>query len=411
MKRVHGIVCADDGAYVMVSLRKDGMSWRMAAQKRWNSDNKVRTHLLLSKGIHLGVAAQWVPASSLHAESDEYATAESDILTACADKAVLDQHYNALRHNILGAVPDDIFLASIPLQCIENPEDSFIAVYRGERCWKIGVVIDNVLQGVYRCAPADQSMLEGHIQRISHYMRGISEMSLPTTVYLLNDRDITLSGKWKTCPVEIPFFSDTLFSEPQVQAAGVALIEEGDSQPFFGGISPDATHRHVRLSLLYAALFLPLCTIAATLGIWGYTNSLNSDIEKYKSEYRNILAHNKEVNTMLNESKQRAVKVLRMKQSLLQRTNWTEIVQHLGVLRPEKLFFERLGCEKTDRDSHVRVALQGWGYDETLVTEFISRLQEYNRITHVSLSSMERDPRKKNLTRFKLICTVQLTDS
>jgi hypothetical protein len=82
----------------------------------------------------------------------------------------------------------------------------------------------------------------------------------------------------------------------------------------------------------------------------------------------------------------------------------------LGKLRTEGLFYDQLGTDPLDASERsMKIALTGWAANETIVTDFIGRMQRSKTFTGVSLASLERQA-AGGTCRFRLYCTLKLAD-
>jgi Tfp pilus assembly protein PilN len=98
-----------------------------------------------------------------------------------------------------------------------------------------------------------------------------------------------------------------------------------------------------------------------------------------------------------------------MHRALVRRPAWTQLLDALARERPEGLYFERIGSSPPG-GAGVQVAMAGWAEQERGVTDLIARLQSKSLLSGVELKVMERDEKRSELVRFKVVCILKLSE-
>ena len=404
MKKIHGIVATHEGMYVRAILGRTAAGWKLLHSDRWETHNKYKTLSLLNSGVHLGVESHWV--RELPNEGKSYYHAKGAHCTACSPSLHVDLHIESLENNLLGVYPDDLFLHTLPMHFQKNTPASFIAVFKDVTCWKIGITIDGSFVNVFCFPLSDVTQLQTYLYRIEQYCSDSGfEGKVPHLVYcfgeMIHDPDEYFTFK----QIELPSNDKAV-----IKAAGVAFSAIGSGIPAFSGPTEASGFRkHRSVAYVSSALLVTIVTLLITLLFILNKNSA-SKLSMYEAEYRNILVNNTEIRDLLSSGENLAKKLLRIQNVALNPTRWSQLLHLLGKDRPEKLYFDRIGSEPVSgQKNRIKIALTGWAETETVVTDLIKKLNGSDYITHVTLSTLERDEKQKEFCRFKIICTMILS--
>jgi hypothetical protein len=131
-------------------------------------------------------------------------------------------------------------------------------------------------------------------------------------------------------------------------------------------------------------------------------------INGYESQFRSTISNDREIKALLAENATIAKGIIKLREKSSAQTNWAPFLHLLGMQRPDGLYFEMLGSEPVKGPSGVRIALSGWARSEKLVADFISHVQKNDRISNISLSSMEKNDKNPNLCNFKILCVLKI---
>ena len=421
MQHLYGIVSTDDDRYVMAAMTADeGGTWKLGKLTEWEHHAFSRVLLLFHRGVYYGITSWFKPRESTVVDDSltpaDYDTIEKDAdaaappaLSVVTNTTVLDAHREALSPNLLGMLSEDAFLATVPLCMHEKCGDSFVTVFGNGTCYRIGITENGTLTAVFRMAPGGHEKLPGHLGRIERFWHSrFPDKVFPEKILALGDPEFSPKTAFEK-PVQrvqgVPREEHTL------KAMGCALAQKKKVLPLFVGETPGAAFRKKR-TILYglsaATLLVSIMLLIAMVGMnaW-YTGKKTA----YENEYQRVIGNNKEIKKLLKRSNELAGTITRLENTLSRQTIWGKFFYTVGKERPEGLFFERFGTEPIpDEEQTVRVAISGWTAQETKVTDFIARLQEMPYVTHITLSSLERNKKRKSIFGFKVLCTLLLNE-
>lgn len=420
MNKLYGITYSSEGQYVLVTVARNGTDqWKLVKTIQWNSEQIFPRITLFHRGTVFGIASLWKPRqSSVTAPNmiavDTSGESESDgqngsSFTPAAYSVDLTLHREALKNNLLGIVPDTAFLATVPLGLGKNIPDSFVSVYQNENYFLIGIIINRQLLTAFSFTPGDQEQMRGHIRRVKRYwMVSFPQIPCPQTVVTFGDTSAVANELFEQLPIRI----DTIVPNIDIlKAAGAALVQSYPVVPYFVSDVPEASFRKVR-TWMYggAAGIFTLCMLilvaAFSTDFW-----ITRKLKAYEQEYQHVIAHNEDIKKLIERNDALAETIIRMEETFSKSTVWGKFLQAIALQRPSDLFFERLASEPIQsREDQVRIALSGWTSKEVSVTRFIGTLQELPFITKITLSSLEREKKKKTVYGFKIICTLFLNE-
>jgi hypothetical protein len=419
MEQCYGIIHTDEGDYVMAVMRYgNANTWIRAGKNRWQSSNILRRVLLFHRGVHFGVTSWWRPLefkepvdTMVTAEGigSSEADTEQSRFNVVAHAADVTIHREELQANLLAVVPEDIFLATVPLYCSSEDSDSFVSVYGTEEFCFIGVTVDRKLSAVFHMVPGASEKIAGHLGRIRRYWRlYFPAVAFPRKITTIGTCEFTPDSYFETLPVRI-FEKENDIS--LFRAMGTAMTQKEECGPRFSGATPEASFRKKRtwiygisaglvlFGLLAAALF-------AGINFWYYKKKA-----AFEAEYQHVIGFNKEIKSLAERNNEIAETILRLEATFSRRTLWGKFLHEIGRNRPADLYFERFGSEPIPNNTQaIKIALMGWTPKELSVTKFIATLQNMTYVTQITLSSMERDKSNRSIYGFKIICTLLLSE-
>jgi Tfp pilus assembly protein PilN len=403
--RLHGIVARRNGGYLLTTVGRNASGWRLRRVRSWQN-SPVRNALLLGIGASLGMESHWrrgeVTPDDIAAENDEW------LGIACVTPAMqFDTHVRALAGNVIGVVPEESYLASVPRALDPSCPESFISVRPESGYYEIGVVHDGVLRVAFRLAPARPESLAGHVARIDRYIASRATYGAPEVMYWLDSsRPPEVEGVEfrHVSPEKLGGRAD---DGTVLRAAGVALSALSDPALRFAGPTERSGSRHVRAALHVLTAGLFALVVAGAVAAFAADGALGAMLEARRSRYERVLSSNEDIRELREDNRELAQRILQLRQTLTRQTNWSEFLELLGTSRPDGLSFVQLGSEPVpETEGRMRIALAGWAEREADVTSFISRLQRSSILSNVSLASLQREG--PNASRFKVECTLRL---
>jgi len=414
MKKTYGISLDDSGGYIMATMARSQRGWNVAKISQWESADRFRSLMLMHRGVYLSMPARW-ESSRLEIESDDRVRArENSPFSLVARAEMFDLHSRILDKNLQAVVPDDVFLATLPCAFGDPECASFVAIYKTDVCYKIGVVINRELIVVFPMAPATPESLAGHMARVRHYFTSIHpQKAFPADLYLLNVGN-TFDGKEFTAhALSLPGDPALWKREAALKAAGAALAGAANVDAVqFSGPSPAARLRTIRAGAIIISAIMVLAVLLGGIGIGLNELWMSGRIKAYQARYEKVLERNAGYQKLLAENEALAAKILRLQSTFSERTNWGRLLQTLGDIRPDGLYFDRLGSEPVKgAPDRVRLAFTGWAKNETAVTTFIQKLQSVPFIAQLQLSGMGQDQEHKDVVRFRIYGTMAIRDS
>lgn len=418
MENLYGIVHTEDGRYVMATIRSnDAGTWSLAKVRQWQSHNVLRGILLFHRGIYFGIASWWkphqdnVPITNMLIASDKSSVSTDtdgsfDVITHAAD---IDIHRETLQANLLAMVPEDTFLATLPLYLSDEAGDSFVSIYGSIDHYSIGVTIDRKLTVSFRMTPGSPERLSGHIGRIKRYWNmNFPDKSFPDTIVTIGDMTNTPDSAFEKSPIRV---LDTEKDIYVLKAMGSAFAQKESTVSRFAEQTPEASFRKKRTWIYGVSgglVCLGLCAVALFSGIdfWFVKKKA-----AYEEEYQHIVVYNQEVKKLTERNNELAETILRLEDTFTRRTLWGKFLHEIGKNKPGDLYFERFGSEPIPNNSQaIRIALSGWTPEEKSVTNFIAKLQNMPYVTQITPSSIERDKKKRSIYGFKILCTLLLNE-
>jgi Tfp pilus assembly protein PilN len=409
MQTIHGIIPTDDGQYLMVSLGNAKTGEPRIGVKKWNCHDRVRTTLLLHRGVVVGLPSFWKSEKSRVPDNSLLAEDACKFFTPCTSRATGDIHWETLAGNCIASVPDDAFLCTIPLYMGDQSINSFVSVFPLPAHNKIGIVVDKELVAVFDMAPCLPDALEAQIGRIRQYCKRTRPLlPFPEYIYALGKENAFKNAHFSIHPLTTIVGNHDCTSYEEIRALGAALVHSVGIVPKFSGPSAKSSVRMPR-TMLYAASVLSVLVAFIVTGVPLIADKITEiKIHAYESRFRSAILNDKEIKDLLAENEAAAKAILQFRDKSSARTNWAPFLHALGTQRPEGLYFEMLGSEPVKSSpGSLRIAVSGWARNEKLVADFIAHLQKDRHISNISLSSLEKNEKKTDICDFKILCILK----
>jgi len=411
MSTIHGIVPTQFGRYVIASLRKTENVITGVTVKSWNCDNKLRRFLLLHKGVYCGVPSFWKSAKSILPAEVFCNETPDNPFTIATDRIHADIHINALSQNLLGVVPDDAFLNTIPLYLNSKPEDSFIAIYSNEEYCKIGIVTNRKIHAVFRFTRCKISHIEFYIARIERYFKATCpHIHFPSHCFLIGADTGMVFDKFSLTPLPVIIGKKNIKDEDELKAIGVAFVKENGEVPLFTGATLQSSFRNVRAGSYIGSLSVVGAAILALVFIYAANIITSKNLGSYESQYNSMFSNNVSIKSIVARNESLAKAILSLEQEMSAYTNWTQLLNVLGTEKTDDILFDKLGSEPVadKKISAVRIAITGCARNEVAVTGLISRLQKISFLSKVTLASLAKSEKNANTNDFKILCTMNV---
>ncbi|HUI91689.1 MAG TPA: PilN domain-containing protein [Chitinivibrionales bacterium] len=408
MFHLHGIIATDEGSFLMASLEKTPQGWVAKRLRRWNAGNALGALLLLHRGVVGAAPSHWRPDVPSSVSASSLVTSQTGgPLAPQAGEAIITNYTSRLSHNLLAVVPADAFLCTLPLALVPDIERSFISVYQEASFYKIGIIVDGGLAGVFAMAPAAPQALAAHLARIERYWARIAAAApFPNRVYLLGSCEAP--AEFPATRLDCSGLGIDLSDPDALAAAGAALSGRFGSVPRFSADTAPASLRKLRTALYAVSAGMVLCCLLACAALPMLAAATHGRLASYKKQYQAILANNPDLKVLMGKNDSLARLLISAHDETLNRTRWSQMLQTLGALRPDGMFLEMLGSEGSPASGTVRVALSGWVHSESQVTGFIASLQQSGLYPSVTLSSLERNE-SSNLLNFRITCNLNVS--
>jgi hypothetical protein len=417
-RKSYGIVSTGDGSFLCATVEQTASGRRVAATRRWSSDSTINNVLLLSRGVVAAVPSHWRSSEPLASAPAGAAIAAfgGGRLVPFASDATLSAFGSRLAGNLTGIISDDAFLCTIPC-ALENGDirRSFVSVFRTEQFYRIGIITDRTLAAVFTMAPAAHAALDGHLGRIRRYwLEKYGAAAFPEFLCLFGDA--VAPQCWSAgnvSRIECGGMGIDIADFHALAAAGAALATEGGDcgiVPRFGVPSAHkAAFRGVRTALYAASAVLVLASLLLPAGLFGFSACSHNRLDRLTRQYNQILLRTPDIAMLTAQNDSLARAVLSAASAGSRQTRWAQFLQFLGTQKPDGLFFDMFATDASASSAAgtVRVAMSGWAYNESLVTGFISSLQNNKACSNVSLTSLDKGD-KRDLFIFRIVCSLQL---
>lgn len=416
MKNHHGIVSSDHGDYILASVSSPVAGTPCVYKiKQWDSSSVLGRITLFQKGVTFGVPSCCQPVAS-EVDLDGMTIAIKTITDGIVDpfrfithSTDLAIHRDSLEANLLGIVPKESFLASLPICYVKNISDSFISIFGNDELVFIGIIIKKKLNVVYRVVLEDKNTINCFIERIKRYWDiRIPDIIFPDEIVVIGDYEYISSD---TISNKIHRIFEDVADDSILSAVGTALTEKEPVTPFFETETMSAKFRKKRTWIYGGAIGISAFVLCLIIGTYSLGWLFARQKMTYESEYKKVIVNNTEIKKLIDRNDDLAETILRLDKTFSHQTVWGKFFNAIGKGRPDGLFFERLQSKPVEgKEQVVRIALSGWTAKERNVTEFIAKLQSVNYVTQITLASMERDKKKRSIFGFKIKCTLLLNE-
>lgn len=403
MKKLNGIIPTDDGTFVQVTMTEDQNNWKVSRVKKREIQDNIANILSFNNGVFLGVQSHWLRQYSPDYIDFQAAAAAIGDFYACTKKTHFQLFSDALNDNLLGVYPDDAYLCTIPLFTTESPSESFVSLANEGNIYKAGIVIESQLIAVFSLPSCDNSKMRGYLSRIKRYWNSLQTgIKFPEIFYVLDLKDFKIDIN-----LDVKHVSFEPHDIDIVKAAGVALCGLKKTVPIFSG-ETDASHfKELRVFTYITSAVMVLAAVLA-LAITGIMNiHYFYKIEKCKVIYNSTIDQNKEIRNLLKTGGNLADKLTRVYSVGSKQSAWAKLLYLLGSERPQGLFIDKLGSDPMQKGTKVKIALAGWAYKETAVTELLKKLNTSLLVTNVTLANIERNAKYDNIYTFKILCQLK----
>ncbi len=420
MDKSFGIVHTEEGRYIMAAMNRDEAgTWSLDSYRQWESNSVLHRILLFDRGVYFGIPSWWIPGKSdisfdnmIAVETENFATDKSiadniyNVVTYSKDLCI---HKETLKDNLLAVVPDNAFLATLPLSKSEVTNDSFISIYGNGELYIIGIIVKTKLKASFKMAPGDHKNLPGHIGRIKRYWYiKFPNVIFPEDIVYIGDFVYTPENIFNKHPIKV---HDSINDINLLKAMGIALAQRYEAVPMFSAQTQEALFRKTRTWIYRISAGLFITGVVAVLVFHGINLLFLNKQAKYKREYQHVIAHNLEIKKLTERVNELAVSVTRLEETFLGQTIWAKFLYAIGKKAPKDLYFERFGSKPVEKENNaVQIALYGWSPRESSITQFIAALQDMQFVTQITLSSMERDKKEHSIYGFKILCTLLLNE-
>lgn len=419
MKKLFGIVYSDEGNYIMAAMQRTSaaLPWSCSALRRWPDSNSLRRILLLHRGVYFGINSSWIPGRhdvpftemsfTIDRSPEDSASTSLQDFEPVAHTANLSLYTQAFQNNLLGVVPQDIFLATIPKNMFKGIEESFISFFVHERYILIGIVLSGNLRAVFTLSPGTAEKLSVHLGRVKRFWEfKYTHEVFPRQLISIGAGPDRIGIIFEKPPLHL---LETETDINSLRAMGTALAQQEKTVPRFAAQAPEASGRMLRTSVYALSLLLIILGICGIVLFSGLNYWDAKAKAEYEQEYQSVIVNNQEIKSLTQRNNELAETILRLEDTFTRQTIWGQFLHEIGEKKPADLYFERFGSEPiAANNAAIRIALAGWTPRETSVTQFIGILQNMPYVTQITLSSMERDKKKQSIYGFKILCTLLL---
>lgn len=408
-KKYFGIIQNHLGCYVAATLiQDDGGEFLKPQFSIYESLDLKDEYRWGRAGIIYGVPIKYKSNDS-KLVYEHYNSADNDeinVLSAFANNPDITFGKELFDSNLVKITSEDAFLTTIPLYYSDYKEESFISIYFSENFSLVAITYDNEQKVVFRFNSDNVEDLPGFIGRIERYWTlKYNDMKFPSMVIFLNRNDNPSLLQLKPHLIKNDLLQN--LNIDQFRALGLALGQLGNNCPVFSEETERAKFRNKRFIMNITSVSIVLLTVFILLLLFLAGKYNDYKLDKLKNEYTKIIASDAEVKELKDRNRELAGTILYMESNISKRTRWAEFLYTLGKGVPKGLFVEKLGSDPVKgSDNQIKIALLGYASQEISITQFISLLQKTSYITKVSLVSMEKDKKRRDKYRFKVICTL-----
>lgn len=404
-----GIIQNSSGLYVTASLLKNEAGDYTNPTFRTSESIDFKDELIWGKnGVVYGIPVKYQPENSkvIYEHYNASINCSDSVLKTMANHPDLNFAVDLVDANLVKIVSENAFLTTVPLYLSDYKEDSFISIYSAEEYYLIGITVKGYQKAAFRLNSNKDEELIGYIGRLKRYwsMKNASE-KFPEMVIFINRNESPLLLMLKPHTINYGSFED--LSLDKIRALGLALAQIGDNVAVFKEETERSSFRDKRYVINMASIVIFAATLISVVSLLLLGKFNGFKLSSLKKEYARIISADAEIKGLKDRNRELASTILYMESNISKRTRWAEFLQLLGKSAPKGLFIEKLGSEPVKGVSNqIKIALLGYSSEEISITKLISLLQKTAYITKVSLVSMEKDKKRNDKYRFKVICTL-----
>ena len=204
----------------------------------------------------------------------------------------------------------------------------------------------------------------------------------------------------------------TLNADEEIRALGCALSGQTGNIPAFQISSIDYLSRVLRSAIIIGSAAIILISALFTLTPAILFKITETRLHYLEAKYRSGIMENREIRDLAGRNDSLAKDILSLQAKFSKQTRWSGFLETIGKNRPNGLFLEKLCSEPVaSSSSKIRIAISGSAENETLVTDFIARLQKDELVSGVSLSFLEKNEKNKKICNFRIICLINIINN
>lgn len=408
-KKYIGITQNQAGYYVTATIEKDD-SGKIETPKFSSTDTVGFKQEILwgANGVVCGTPVKYRAInSSMVYEQQTEALNSNEMLQSFASSNDIKLDEEIYDSHLVKISGENSFLTTVPQYFSDLKKEDFISIYFTEDGALLSITLDKKQKFIFNFVGDIDSELVGFIGRVQRYWEiKFPKQKFPIdTVIAINRVDSPVLLKLQAHFISLA--SIEALGIDEIRALGLALSHFDDNTPVFKRASARAAFRETRNLIHIISVSLVLIGLFLTVLFYLMNSFSNYRLNSLEKEYSRIIAADSEIKQFTNRNIELAKTILYMESNISKRTRWAKFLNALGVNAPEGLFIEKLGSEPVKGASgQVKIALLGFSSKEVSITELISLLQKTAYITKVSLVSMEKDKKRSDKFRFKVLCTL-----
>ena len=418
MQHASGIVAGIDGTYYYATMTHRKSGWISGSVRRSRSTHVVRAILQVSAQPCLGASSHWKSANS-KIGLPQYFTSTTEKLpfVACVDTNVLQQLTKEFGEYATAIIPDDAFLATLPLIYTSSHPDTFGTLYKTSDRFIVGLVRHRVLTSVYSLPSSDVDACMGLLDRISRFERGLFADDAGQRIsrfYCIGADSLCLNNLsdesgygYSFVKLSLPGFIDDS-DEMTVRAFGCAaaqIVTTAVPQFVFSPVS--ARLSNIRAMIYRITAVLVACTLICSLGAWLHTRIADNNYRTARQTFESIIVRDSAISQLIRTNDSLVQQLSTFKSGSSVSTRWTEVLNVLDSIKPEGLFVENMATEPGRPPQNCnRIAISGRAPDAALVYDLVDRLQKQTLFLQIAVSSVEQIGKTGDMVQFKIIGTL-----
>ncbi len=402
-----GVVPTEDGMFTSVRFQKKNGTF-LPIVTTWAGYNPVGCTYRFPQGVTLALATDWLKETSTKDSRVAFANSNS-LFKPCIASYKIDIYAESHSGAVKRILSDDTFLLTIPKTFCPEISHSFISVCTQTNSVRIGVIINNKLEGVFYFHWSPKSDIGPQLAKLIRYWRYVLNRDDFPEHIVTFDKNTTISDTdtFSLITLNLP---PALNSDSAIKAAGVALSN------FFEVPEFELPLRHSFRPFRPLALKSAVGILVAAILISLIPFTLNTLFQKKLAEkekiYSSFLKEDQAIQELNKTADELSFRILSVRKTYSRISHWGNLLQVLGTVKPSDLYIEKLASDQSrNSQTDLEIRMAGWSRSETSVTTFISKLQATEFMKNVSLSALERDPKNKDLCRYKIVCTMKLFEN